>query len=591
MGRLELINRSSSRRIEDRTPRITRYDTSSHRPQGRTRVDSLREEDTGALVRRESLDDAAYTIQPSDSRRQTSTTYYVQKGYDGNDRFTRPQPKYASSVISSTDTVTSAFNNLDLADTESIISSSTVQSYGYAGSQAPSIAHALEQGSYNVASPRAVSPNRSIKGTPGNREKIDSTYVVRRDDYKNFFRVGRVFATLWTDAVGDSEKLNPTFVTPVIYGEKVFTKIRRFVVVRQGDRSVSCLPVTSYNGDAINKKGIRREEHGFICSRPTPPKPLPGMLPEALQVCLSKGAPSLSDSSLVNYGKTYNVETNVKVKDIGELDSASKRILRRYWKQVLSDDQGQDSEGSRSRDELNGIGGASSPYSGNPQAPFLPMSAYPNVSTYPNQRHSGRAYGSTFQNMQGSPAFPPQGFNNYAPSNYDTMSNATSDTGFNSMYPNPGSTYSSASRYPTSYPQPPQGNPPSPYRAQDRFSDAASMYSAAGSEYSYASNNNQRAAKLYYDQTRRSYANSPYAGGGGGMVHAEAQPVDPYWGYRDGDPGVGLGINGMGGMGDDDIDLQSVCSGSTVRAGGGGGGSRKGRERDGRGRRRRDRSP
>ena len=43
---------------------------------------------------------------------------------------------------------------------------------------------------------RSISPPRNIRDAPGNTEKIDSSYVVRRDDYKKFFRVGRVFATL-----------------------------------------------------------------------------------------------------------------------------------------------------------------------------------------------------------------------------------------------------------------------------------------------------------------------------------------------------------------------------------------------------------
>jgi hypothetical protein len=98
-------------------------------------------------------------------------------------------------------------------------------------------------------------------------------------------------------------KVDPTFVSEVLYGERVYSKIRRFIVVREGERSVSCLPVTSYANEGIRKSGIRLDEHGFIYSRNKPRK-VEGMCSRQLKLNLAQGAAHLKDPSLVNVRPT-----------------------------------------------------------------------------------------------------------------------------------------------------------------------------------------------------------------------------------------------------------------------------------------------
>ncbi len=174
---------------------------------------------------------------------------------------------------------------------------------------------------------------RYVAATKGGSEEIDSSYYVRTKDYRVFFKIGRVFSTLWTDALGsNANKVDPTFVSEVVYREKVFSKIRRFIVVREGDRAVTCLPVTSYDGAGHRKSGIILGDHGFIYSLKKPVV-APGMCQQSLRLLLAKGAAHLQDPSLVNYAKVYTVETNVKVKNVGELDADSKSLLSHYfWK-------------------------------------------------------------------------------------------------------------------------------------------------------------------------------------------------------------------------------------------------------------------
>jgi hypothetical protein len=147
-------------------------------------------------------------------------------------------------------------------------------------------------------------PNRVVKGTSGSSERIDPSYKVRHGDYKDFFRIGRVFSTLWTDALGNNAgKVDPTFVSEELYGEGVYSKIRRFIVVREGERFVNCLPVTSYGNEGIEKIGIRLDEHGFIYSRNKHRK-VEGMCSRQLKLNLAQGAAHLKDPSLVNVRPT-----------------------------------------------------------------------------------------------------------------------------------------------------------------------------------------------------------------------------------------------------------------------------------------------
>ncbi|KAH6668953.1 hypothetical protein B0J14DRAFT_657961 [Halenospora varia] len=181
--------------------------------------------------------------------------------------------------------------------------------------------------------PRRNADHRHIFGTPGNKETLDPRYQIRNHDYKKFFRPGRVFSTLWTDPSSGKTNRNQTFISTVMYGEKVHTKIRRFVVVRQRDKCCTCLPVTSYEGRGHKKTGIDLEEHGQIYSLKKP-REVKGISKRPLKVILSKTGDNLEDTSLINYGRMYTVESNVKVLDVGVLDEDSQKRLQRYYRDV-----------------------------------------------------------------------------------------------------------------------------------------------------------------------------------------------------------------------------------------------------------------
>jgi hypothetical protein len=319
-----------------------------------------------------------------------------------------------------------------------------------------------------LPSKEAVSNSRNVRGTPhlGDSEKLDKSYQIRKHDYKKFFRIGRVFATLWTEGVGQNffDK-DQTFISEVIYRERVHSKIRRFVVVREGDRSVTCLPVTSYEGDGHRKRGIRLEDHGFIHSK-HPPRRVDDMLPKSLKVVLSRGAAHIKDPSLVNYGKVYTVEANVKVKDIGDLDDDSKALLVRYFRRVFGGESdepsGVDDTPRQKSAVLAHVGGAAydlpspSGYITAPLPPgYSPLSLYspstgqdvasgypPNMYATQNPSGYGTVPDTRSTRFESAPYQSTSAGTGYTASSYMQMPRASGDPSYSSQ---PGTGYSAAS--------------------------------------------------------------------------------------------------------------------------------------------------
>ncbi|XMA19675.1 hypothetical protein WAI453_012466 [Rhynchosporium graminicola] len=214
-----------------------------------------------------------------------------------------------------------------------------------------------------------------IRGTRGgaDSEKLDKNYTKRKSDFKKFFRTGRVFSTLWTEPFDDTmQSENDQFNTIVTYqvkfGQKVYSKIRRFVVVRKDERSCTCLPVTTYGGKGYKKRGLKLDNHGLIYSSSRPPRSVPGITKEPLRIILSKGAEKLNDPSYLHYTRVYTVETNVKVRDVGQLDAESQKLLKRYYRAAQLEGFSDDDEIAPTG-RLNIPGRSNGPASFGPAAP------------------------------------------------------------------------------------------------------------------------------------------------------------------------------------------------------------------------------
>ncbi|KAK5094212.1 hypothetical protein LTS08_008703 [Lithohypha guttulata] len=172
--------------------------------------------------------------------------------------------------------------------------------------------------------------------------KLSARYQLKHG--RTFFTSGTVFALLWHESAGESrhgsarsrpkesgERSNadvtdrlPPDMTISAYGTKIFSHIRRMVVIRNRDGYCWCIPINSYGGRGLSKDGLtaeQREAHAIIHDSTKKPTPVDGeveIFKEPIAVDTVPGE-SLTAASRLHYGKLYVVEWNVPVMHVGQV--------------------------------------------------------------------------------------------------------------------------------------------------------------------------------------------------------------------------------------------------------------------------------
>ncbi|KAK5123695.1 hypothetical protein LTR85_002331 [Meristemomyces frigidus] len=178
-------------------------------------------------------------------------------------------------------------------------------------------------------------------------EQLFSTFRMREQPQR-FFIVGRVFLVLWTEPAGETATLitsrepndRPARVDPGMtvgrFGERVYSKVRRFVVVRAGEKYCSALPVASYGGQGVGKSGVTKSEHAIIYTGAQAPEPLakesPGrgeqpMRARPIRVVPDEPTGKLDGTSRIDFGKVHSIQHNIKVKPFGNVHPHSMDAL------------------------------------------------------------------------------------------------------------------------------------------------------------------------------------------------------------------------------------------------------------------------
>lgn len=193
---------------------------------------------------------------------------------------------------------------------------------------------------------RGIHAERMLYGTgrEGDTEHLFSGFKVRP---RSFFRVGRVFLVLWVEPAGE----NATMITSRVrndrapdpslgtgrFGEHIFSKVRRFVVIRESGHFCSALPIASYHRQGVAKPGIIKHEHGIIFSGKNPPEPreneLPlrgeqGMRSRAIRIIADDPTDTLDIMSRIDYAKISSVQYNIKCKPLGQVHQKSIEALQ-----------------------------------------------------------------------------------------------------------------------------------------------------------------------------------------------------------------------------------------------------------------------
>lgn len=169
---------------------------------------------------------------------------------------------------------------------------------------------------------------------------LDPSYIVRRP---SFYMVGRVFVVLWTEPAGN----NATQVTKGTVrnhlGELVFSKIRRFVVIREGRGYCSALPIATYSGQGVGKYGVVKSDHAIIYTGKTVPQPMQselpsrreaGMRPVPIRVDPDTRDDRLDPVSRVDLRAVHTVHHNIKAKNLGCVNTQSLGHLQAMFQNV-----------------------------------------------------------------------------------------------------------------------------------------------------------------------------------------------------------------------------------------------------------------
>ena len=171
-----------------------------------------------------------------------------------------------------------------------------------------------------------VTAHRLYLGTERPEEDLYPAFKLRN---KSFFRVGRVLLMLWTEPAGEtSTKTAVTHQEGITIGkhnERVFSKVRRFVVIREGDRHCSALPITTYGGQGVGKP-VTKADHAIIFTGNQQPRPLSdelpargeaGMRPISIRVVPDEPGETLDPMSRIDFAKVHTIHHNIKAKPFG----------------------------------------------------------------------------------------------------------------------------------------------------------------------------------------------------------------------------------------------------------------------------------
>ncbi|KAI4953231.1 hypothetical protein J4E86_006772 [Alternaria arbusti] len=184
-----------------------------------------------------------------------------------------------------------------------------------------------------------------ISGTPqtGWYDRLDTSYRMRTShEAREFFKVGKVFAMLYTETASDDSVSisNDEAYTVVRFGQSAYTNIRPFVVVDVRRGFVNACGIGTYSGRGTLKEGCNPAEHTMVYLSGTDPAScyIPGeyesgMTKEPIEVVPAEPSVSIRKESRIRFGKVYPIEMNVAVKDIGRVREDQISALLSYWQQ------------------------------------------------------------------------------------------------------------------------------------------------------------------------------------------------------------------------------------------------------------------
>jgi hypothetical protein len=201
---------------------------------------------------------------------------------------------------------------------------------------------------------RGDPPNSNARGVHIDKPELTNTlfktYKVRSKP-KEFFKLGRVFLVLWSEPASGTSRITNWEKGTVInhLGERVFSKVRRFVVIREGGTYCNALPINTYTGKGVAKPSVNKSEHVIIFTGSVAPPQTQAEMPRRgeapmqsipIQVDLDSQDERFDPMSRLDLGGVTKVEHNIKVKALGKVNKRSEDALRKQYANVQNSSGG-----------------------------------------------------------------------------------------------------------------------------------------------------------------------------------------------------------------------------------------------------------
>ncbi|ERF75812.1 hypothetical protein EPUS_01642 [Endocarpon pusillum Z07020] len=198
--------------------------------------------------------------------------------------------------------------------------------------------------SLDTRSPPSNPPaTRPAAAAEGNR--LSPTRFIERQgkSMEKFFVRGRVLAMLWHENAGSRGTQLSEASRRGPYQQDIITKTRRMVLVKKMHGFSWCIPIHTYSGQGVTKRGLSREDierHAVIYMQGTKSQPRQderGLVKEPIAVKPASPDQKLDPMSRLNFGKPYTVEHNIKAMEVGMVTDKSMPYLVTYFQNVCNE--------------------------------------------------------------------------------------------------------------------------------------------------------------------------------------------------------------------------------------------------------------
>lgn len=149
-----------------------------------------------------------------------------------------------------------------------------------------------------------------------------------------FFTVGRVFKVPWIEPAGANFNEDDLFHSTLPNGLKVFTKVRRFVVVKEMQGCSLCLSLVTYKRQGTTKSSVCSKNYAAVYDVRKKPYYLTGesLQKEPFPIIIETSNEHVDPTSRLNFGRVYTIEHNLRVLKVGRIPTKHLSLLQTYFR-------------------------------------------------------------------------------------------------------------------------------------------------------------------------------------------------------------------------------------------------------------------